>query len=185
MHRCASSSRRTSRSTAGSTCSTTGSTQPTRTEDLAALTQELTAHEEILLLSRQTFEDLRAFWPQQSEDTTGVSHHLDEVDKHVVTSSLSEPDWQHTTLVDAADWQGHVERLRARSGGEICVTGSVTLCHALSAAGLVDEYRLFTYPVWQGRGRGLFGPDAHDMRLRPTRVRSFGNGITFTAYETA
>lgn len=153
--------------------------------ELAALTQELTENEELLLLGRQTFEDFRSFWPQQNHDTTGVSSHLDEVDKHVVTTTMSEPGWQNTTIVDAAHWREHVERLRARPGGEICVTGSVTLCHALSAADLVDEYRLFTYPVWQGRGRGLFAPEARDVRLAPTRVLTLGNGVVFTAYETA
>jgi hypothetical protein len=39
---------------------------------------------------------------------------------------------------------------------------SITLCHTLIRAGLVDEYRLFVYPVVQGRGRRLF-PDGFQV----------------------
>jgi hypothetical protein len=51
---------------------------------------------------------------------------------------------------------GQVGALKEQPGYDIVVTGSITLCHALIAAGLIDEYRLF--PVVQGRGRRLF-PD--------------------------
>ena len=51
-------------------------------------------------------------------------------------------------------------------GAEISLTGSITLCHALIAAGLVDEYRLWTYPYVQGRGRRLF-PEGFQQRLEP------------------
>ena len=42
------------------------------------------------------------------------------------------------------------------------VTGSITLCHTLIKARLVDEYRLFVYPAVQGRGRRLF-PDGFEL----------------------
>ena len=42
------------------------------------------------------------------------------------------------------------------------VTGSITLCHTLIKAGLVDEHRLFVYPAVQGRGRRLF-PDGFEL----------------------
>ena len=40
-----------------------------------------------------------------------------------------------------------VRALKERPGQDIVVTGSITLCHTLIEAGLVDEYRLFVYPV--------------------------------------
>jgi dihydrofolate reductase len=51
-----------------------------------------------------------------------------------------------------------VRALKEQPGLDIVVTGSITLCHTLIEAGLVDEYRLLVYPVVQGRGRRLF-PD--------------------------
>jgi dihydrofolate reductase len=56
--------------------------------------------------------------------------------------------------------------VKEQQGRDIVVTGSITLCHTLINAGLVDEYRLFVYPVVQGRGRRLF-PDGFEVpRLR-------------------
>lgn len=62
------------------------------------------------------------------------------------------------------------------------VTGSITLCHALIAAGLVDEFRLFVYPAVQGRGRGLF-PEGHEIpRLELLGSLAFSNGVVGTRH---
>lgn len=65
------------------------------------------------------------------------------------------------------------------------MTGSISLCHTLVAAGLVDEYRLFTHPVVQGRGRRLF-PDGYEVpRLRRLDAKTFGNSVTYASYAPA
>jgi dihydrofolate reductase len=70
-------------------------------------------------------------------------------------------------------------------GQDIVVTGSITLCHALIEAGLVDEYRLFVYPVVQGRGRRLF-PEGFELpRLRLLEAKAFRSGITYSRYSRA
>ena len=54
---------------------------------------------------------------------------------------------------------------------------AVRLCHALIRAGLVDEYRLFVYPVVQGRGRRLF-PDGFELpKLKLLEAKAFRSGI--------
>lgn len=72
--------------------------------------------------------------------------------------------------------------IKQRPGNDIVLTGSITLTHALIAAGLVDEYRLFGYPVVQGRGRRLF-PDGYQIpRLRLVNTRSFASGVSLLIY---
>ncbi len=63
-------------------------------------------------------------------------------------------------------------------------TGSIALCPALIEAGLVDEYRLFVYPVVQGRGRRLF-PEGDETPLRLLESRSFSNGVLLVRYAPA
>ena len=59
---------------------------------------------------------------------------------------------------------------------------SITLCHTLIEAGLVDEYRLFVYPTVQGRGRRLF-PDGFECpALRLLEAKAFRSGITYSRY---
>ncbi len=134
-----------------------------------------------LLLGRRTFEDFRGYWPGRTDDPTGISAYLDRVQKYVVSSTLTEPRWQHTTVLDG-DPVEQVRALEQQPGTDIVVTGSITLCHTLIAAGLVDEYRLFTYPAVQGRGRRLFPDGAAADRLRLVECRGFRNGVTYSRY---
>lgn len=135
-----------------------------------------------LVLGRRTFEDFRGYWPRQTEDTTGVTDYLNTVDKYVVSATMSDPGWQNSTV-----WSGdpaeHVEKLVAAPGGDIVVTGSITLCHALIAADIVDEYRLFLYPFVQGGGRRLF-PDGSMMSgfVPAAAPRSFPGGVTLVRW---
>ncbi len=137
-----------------------------------------------LLLGRQTFEDFRSYWPGRSDDPTGISAYLDRVQKYVVSSTLTEPGWQHTTVLDG-DPVEQVRALKDQPGADIVVTGSITLCHTLIGAGLVDEYRLFTYPAVQGRGRRLFPDGAAAHRLRLVECTGFRNGVTYSRYTRA
>lgn len=64
-------------------------------------------------------------------------------------------------------------------------TGSITLVRDLIADGLVDEYRLFVYPVVLGHGRRLFADASGVPRLRLAESRSFRSGIVLLRYRTA
>ena len=78
-----------------------------------------------------------------------------------------------------------MQALKQEAGKELGVTGSITLTHALIDAGLVDEYRLFVYPVVQGRGRRLF-PDGYELpRLKLVDSKSFRSGIALLRYVVA
>jgi dihydrofolate reductase len=77
-----------------------------------------------------------------------------------------------------------IRSLKSSPGKDIVATGSITLVHALIAAGLVDEFRLFVYPVVIGRGRRLF-PDATALTaLRPVENRQFNSGVVLLRYRT-
>ena len=133
------------------------------------------------LAGRRTFEDLRSYWPEQSDDATGVTDYLNEVAKYVVSSTMTDPQWRNSTVL-AGDPVEEVRALKEAPGRDIVVTGSITLCHALVRAGLVDEYRLFTYPVVQGRGRRLFPDGWEAPRLTLREHAAFRSGITYARY---
>jgi dihydrofolate reductase len=77
-----------------------------------------------------------------------------------------------------------VSRLKERQGGDIVVTGSISLVHALNQTDLVDEYRLFVYPVVVGSGRRLFdGPLKRRLDLLDTQAVS--SGVVLLRYRTA
>ena len=133
------------------------------------------------LTGRRTFEDLRGYWPQQADDSTGISEYLNKVQKYVVSSTMTDPKWQNSTVL-SGDPVDEVRALKEQPGRDIVVTGSITLCHTLIEAGLVDEYRLFVYPVVQGRGRRLFPEGFECRQLRVLEAKAFRSGITYSRY---
>jgi dihydrofolate reductase len=139
------------------------------------------ALETALLLGRETFEEFRGYWPKQTDDATGFTAHLNRVPKYVVSSSMKDPAWENSTVL-AGPLAEEVEALKATAGGEIGVTGSISVVHALMAADLVDEYRLFVYPVFTSRGRNLV-PDGMPMhRLTLSESRSFPSGVALLTF---
>jgi dihydrofolate reductase len=133
------------------------------------------------LVGRRTFEDLRGYWPQQTDDPTGISDYLNPVEKYVVSSTLTDPEWENSTVL-SGDPVEEVRGLKQRRGQDIVATGSITLCHTLIAAGLVDEYRFFVYPVVQGGGRRLFPEGFESRELRLLEAKAFRGGITYSRY---
>lgn len=133
------------------------------------------------LVGRTTFEEMRSYWPQQHDDATGVTDHLNRVAKYVVSSTLHDPEWEGTTIL-RGPLVDEVGTLKATDGRDIVVTGSIRLCHALIEAGLVDEYRLFTYPHVEGQGRRLFQGQTSVPPLQPIEIRRFRNGLVLSRY---
>ena len=155
--------------------------------DMSDLLEEMHRQDreaDAMLVGRQTFEDFRGYWPAQTDDTTGVTEYLNTVQKYVVSSTLTDPGWQNSTIL-SGDPVEEVRKLKEAPGRDIVVTGSITLCHALIEAGLVDQYRLFVYPAVQGRGRRLFPDGVEVPTLTLLDAKAFRSGITYAAYAPA
>jgi dihydrofolate reductase len=135
-----------------------------------------------LLLGRVTFEQMRGYWPLQTDDKTGITDYLNGVSKYVVSSTLQDPEWERTAVLRSVD---DIGPLKSEAGGEIVTTGSIRLVRALIAVGLVDEYRLFTYPIVLGRGQRLFADTTAVPRLRLVESQPFRSGIVLLRYRTA
>lgn len=137
-----------------------------------------------LLLGRQTFEDFRGYWPLQTDDRTGITAYLNQVEKYVLSATLGDPAWENTTVL-RGDLAEEVRRLKGGDGKDIVCTGSVSVATSLVGTGLVDEYRLFVYPVVMGHGARLFGDAPELPRLELLESRSFRSGVVLLRYRPA
>src|SRR2546421_520089 len=72
-----------------------------RTDVEAALREQREAAN-ALLLGRVTFEDMRGYWPLQTDDTTGITDYLNNVSKYVVSSTLQDPQWERSSVLRGA-----------------------------------------------------------------------------------
>ncbi len=57
--------------------------------DMERAMREQRTTADAFLVGRVTFEQMRGYWPNLTDDTTGISDYLDEVEKYVVASSTS------------------------------------------------------------------------------------------------
>ncbi len=153
-------------------------------DDLLALQNEHLATEDALVLGRKTFEDFRSYWPHQVDDQTGFTSHMNSVRKYVFSSTIDDPGWENTTVL-RGPVRDEIRALKAQPGGDIGVTGSIGVVHALARARLVDEYRLFVYPVLSAKGRNLLPDGAEVVHLDLQESRSFPSGVVFLSYAPA
>ena len=153
------------------------------TADLEAAMRDMMSTEDAQLHGRHTFESMRGFWPNQTGDTTGVTDHLNDVDKYVISTTMGDPDWANSTVLHG-DLLDEVRALKDRPGENLGVTGSISVCHALIGAGLVDEYRLLSYPVVVGTGRRLFDVDPMaTLDLELLDATPFTSGVVLLRYQ--
>lgn len=94
---------------------------------------------------------------------------------------MTDPQWEHSTVL-SGPLAEEITRLKEQEGRDIVVSGSIQLAHGLIAAGLVDEFRLFVYPVVLGTGARLFEGATQGSDLELVETRRFNGGIVLTTY---
>jgi dihydrofolate reductase len=136
---------------------------------------------EALLLGRRTYEGFADAWPSREGE---FADKFNNMPKYVVSSTLKDPDWTNSTVLDG-DVADEVSKLREQHDGEIVVHGSVQLVQALIEHGLVDELRLMVFPVVLGAGKRLFGETSDKRRLKLAESTTVGDGVQVLTYEAA
>ena len=76
-----------------------------------------------------------------------------------------------------------VTRLKQELDGDIVVYASYQLGRTLIEHDLVDELRLFVFPVVLGAGERLFGETSAKKPIRLVDSRTVGDGLAFLTYE--
>ena len=136
---------------------------------------------DVQLLGRVTYEGFAAAWPSREGP---FADKLNNDQKYVVSTTLTDPQWQNTTVISS----DVVERIRAlkEEKGDILISGSGKLVETVLGADLVDELRLMVFPTILGRGRRVF-PDGIDrLKFKLSSSRTVGpDGVLVQVYERA
>ena len=134
-----------------------------------------------LLLGRGTYEIFAAHWPY---DEGPIADQLNSTRKHVASTTLEHVEWNNSTLI-SGDVAEYVTRLKEEDGPEIQVHGSVGLIQTLLAHDLIDEYRLWIFPVVIGTGKRFFGDGTTSAALKLVEGKASKTGVTINTYEPA
>jgi dihydrofolate reductase len=134
---------------------------------------------EALLLGRRSDEWFAARWASRTDEW---ADRLNSLPKYVVSSTLEKPKWNNATVLNG-DVVSEVSKLKRELDGDIVVYASYQLGRTLMDNDLVDELRLFVYPVVLGAGERLFGETNDKKPMRLIRVQTVGDGLAFLTYE--
>ena len=126
-----------------------------------------------LLLGRKTYEIFAAFWPQATEEQGAKP--LNDATKYVASRTLSSPEWSPSVLIEGEVAEG-VAALKKEDGPELQVHGSGNLIQTLMRHELIDEFRLWIFPLVVGSGKRLFsdGTIPAGLKLVDSTVSSTG-----------
>jgi dihydrofolate reductase len=141
-----------------------------------------TLSSEALLLGRVTYEGFAAAWPSREGE---FADKFNTMPKYVVSSTLEQPEWTNTTVLNGDDVAAEVAKLKQEKEGDIVVHGSPQLVQALLEHDLVDELRLMVFPVVLGSGKRLFDETSDKKPLRLVDSKIVGDGVAILVYERA
>src|SRR5437773_8148451 len=134
-----------------------------------------------LLLGRTTYEMFEPAWSTRTVEDDPGAPFFNDTTKYVVSSTLTDPTWRNSEIVGPYD-PDKLRALKERLGGDLYVSGSVTLVRAMLDDGLIDGLHLFVYPLTLGNGSRLFreGDPAHKFALAGSET--YDNGVVYRNY---
>jgi dihydrofolate reductase len=136
-----------------------------------------------LLLGRKTWEIWETYWPHHDAGDP-VSHGINVLPKYVPSTTLKDPTWQNTHVIDG-DVEAAVRELKAKPGRELQVQGSGATLRWLLDRDLVDELNLLLYPVVVGDGLRLFPEKGQTHDLKLIESQAMPKGVTIQTYQPA
>jgi dihydrofolate reductase len=150
-------------------------------EESGAFINEVFQNPAGFLLGRRTYDIWNGYWPRQTDPADLIAAKLNSLPKYVVSSTLKDPEWNNTKVLDGDVMQA-IRDLKAQPGGELQVWGSGTLIRALLDQDLMDRVTLIVYPVIVGKGMRLFPENGPDRRLALEDSRTTPSGVTILSY---
>jgi dihydrofolate reductase len=133
-----------------------------------------------LVLGRKTYEIFAAHWPHSDDP---FAEPLNRATKHVASSTLKELEWENSKLIEGELPEG-VRALKAQDGPKLQVHGSANLIQTLMEHGLIDEYRLWVFPLVLGKGKRLFDGGTVPAGLELANSQVFSTGVIMATYRT-
>ena len=140
-----------------------------------------------LLLGRETYDSFAGAWPEREaagEEDAGFAKKLGDARKIVVSTRKLEFTWRNSEQLQG-DFVEAVTALKNEPGGNIGLSGSVSVVRQLLAAGLLDELQLLVHPIAIRKGMRLFDEGDTPVPLRLLSSETFRTGVLNLIYAPA
>jgi len=155
---------------------------PYADEVMGRLVTEGFADADGFLLGRKTYEIFANYWPKVTDPNDPIAAALNSRPKYVASRGLERVAWNNSSLIKG-DVVAEVRKLRQQPGRTLQTWGSTELLQTLLKHDLIDEYRLFIFPVVLGAGKRLFGNGTMQVALKQVESATSAKGATYHRLE--
>jgi dihydrofolate reductase len=147
-------------------------------EEMGNAVGSLMAGNDAMLLGRRTYDEFVGYWPK-ADANDPMTKQMNATPKYVVSNTLTQADWENTTVVGGDDVYDQLRALKADQN--LGTTGSGMLVRSLLAEGLLDELHLLVHPVVLGTGQRVFEGSAK-VPLKLVSSATFSTGVLHLVY---
>lgn len=151
-------------------------------EQTGEVMDEATSKSFAMVLGRRTYDIMAAYWPHASEEEGGPV--FNEATKYVASRSQPTLEWSNSVLIEGDPAEG-LAALKEQDGPELVVYGSANLIQTLLRRGLVDEFRLWIFPLVIGSGKRLFAEGTIPAGLELVDSKISTTGVMMGTYVPA
>jgi dihydrofolate reductase len=151
-------------------------------QKMGQVMDEATSTPFAMVLGRRTYDIMAAHWPHASEES-GASA-FNDATKYVASRSHPKLEWRNSVLIEG-DAAAGLAALKKEDGPELQVHGSADLIQSLLRHDLVDEYRLWVFPLVIGSGKRLFADGTMPAGLKLVDTTVSTTGVVIGTYEPA
>jgi dihydrofolate reductase len=127
------------------------------------------------IMGRKTYLDMAQHWPSRSGSTADL---MNGIPKVVFSRTLTHADWPESRIA-GGDTAQEIATLKEEPGGEIVAHGGFSFTQSLVKLGLVDELRLYFFPVALGQGTSIFQAVDHLFEYEPASIKQFPSGVVY------
>jgi dihydrofolate reductase len=154
-------------------------------KEATSAAQAQLASSDALIMGRRTYEGFAPAWTERA-GTDEFADRMNGIRKYVVSSTLTAPDWNNTTVI-SGDVVAEVRKLKEQPGADILQYGFGTVSRLLLDNGLIDEVRIWLHPVMSGRAKpqDLLYHDGIQSRFTLNGTEVHSTGMIILSYAPA
>jgi dihydrofolate reductase len=156
-------------------------------EEMGAAVGATLGAADTVLFGRKTYDSFAGAWPEREtagEEDADFAKTLGDARKIVVSNQKLEFTWRNSEQLEG-DLVEAVTALKNEPGGNIALSGSVSIVRQLLATGLLDELHLLVHPLAVRNGMRLFDEGGTPIPLRLISSETFETGVLNLVYGPA
>ena len=156
-------------------------------EEMGAAVDATLGAADTVLFGRKTYDSFAGAWPEREAaggEDAGLAKALGDARKIVVSNQKLEFTWRNSEQLEG-DLIEAVTALKNEPGGNIGMSGSISVVRQLLAAGLLDELHLLVHPIAVRKGMRLFDEGETPIALSLISSQTFKTGVLNLVYGPA